>query len=181
MLSSLIIQQGTAGNDGPPGPPGERVSATQNALQRTFLSHHTIYSEMVYGLKCSERVLLQEAQWGLAQYVGVLQIRGLTTRPVFSSGSYYRFMKSSWAFDYWKAVVQGSHHSKSDVALFVSAVKSCSWFFLYLSVFSCLFFSVSQLESEVFLKHFGSLLTLPTLRFVSACNILYKFCYCEYL
>lgn len=139
MHSSLIIQQGTAGNDGPPGPPGERVSATQNALQQTFLAHHTIYSEMVYGLKRSERVLLQEAQWGLAQHVGVLQIRGLTTRPVFSSGSYYRFMKSSWALDHSKAIVQGSHHSKSDVALFISAVKSCSCFFLYFSVFSCLF------------------------------------------
>ncbi len=139
MHSSLIIQQGTAGNDGPPGPPGERVSATQNALQQTFLSHHTIYSEMVYGLKRSERVLLQEAQWGLAQHVGVLQIRGLTTRPVFSSGSYYRFMKSSWALDHSKAVVQGSHHLKSDVALFISAVKSCSCFSLYFSVFSCLF------------------------------------------
>lgn len=51
MLSYLIIQQGTAGNDGPPGPPGERVSATQNALQQTFLSHHIIYSEMVYRLE----------------------------------------------------------------------------------------------------------------------------------
>lgn len=62
MLFSLIIPQGTAGNDGPPGPPGERVSATKNALQqKIFLSHLSIYSEIVYGLKRSERVLLQEA------------------------------------------------------------------------------------------------------------------------
>lgn len=155
MFSSLIIQQGTSGNDGPPGPPGERVSATQNALQQTFLSHHTIYSEMVCSLKRSERVLLQEAQWGLAQHVGVLQIRGLTTKPVFLSGSYYRFMKSSWALDHWKAVVQGSHHSKSDVALFISTMKSCSRFVLHFSVFSCFFilFLSWNLKSELFL-HF---------------------------
>lgn len=62
-FTSLIIPQGTAGNDGPPGPPGERVSATKSAMQQKTLSpHHSIYSEMVYGLKRSERVLLQEAQ-----------------------------------------------------------------------------------------------------------------------
>lgn len=181
MHASLIIQQGTAGNDGPPGPPGERVSATQNALQQTFLSHHTIYSEMVYGLKRSERVLLQEAQWGLAQHVGVLQIRGLTTRPVFSSGSYYRFMKSSWALDHSKAVVQGSHHLKSDVVLLFPLWNPV---LVSPSIFQCFpvyLFCFSVGIWRVSFKHFENLLTLPTLRLVSACNLLLKFCYRDYL
>lgn len=153
MLLYIIISQGTAGNDGPPGPPGERVSATQNALQLKTFYPIIASTAIVCGLKRSKRVLLQEVQWRLAQHVGVLQIRGLTTRLLFSSGSYYRFMKSSWALDHWKAVVQGSHQMKSDVALFISSMESGSCFFLYFSVvFSSLFIPFVSLNLKEFFE-----------------------------
>lgn len=60
--------------------------------------------------------------------MGELQIRGLPNRLVFSSGSYYRFIKSSSALDYSKS--EAYITATPDVVLFgfgVCSLYSSVW------------------------------------------------------